>query len=417
MIHKVFPHEPRSEAVGNSGEVSMEGEQDTPLACSDCFVNAGLRLDAERGGISDASECPRCSSQAGRKLTRRLLETLAYRFFVRGTFQRCEYGAAPRVQFNDQRQTEIAIPSWLAADTKLFEKLLGIGFFYYGPRLWMVGEVEPLKLLQAESTRDSLVQRILSEYPTTEIASDQSIYRLRKNPSDSTDPSQFDTPPSQFLGTGRLDRADVPVMYASQDVEVCIHECRVTAEDELFLATFVPKRTLRLLDLTALLAKEDETEFESLDMAVHMLFLAASHSYEISREIAFAASRNGFDGIIYPSYFSLLRTGGMPFETVYGISHRQIATFSDHEKSKTVPNLALFGRPLAEGLLELRSVNRLVLERVTYEYYFGPVGQDFSSQNPQLVAVTKRLRFARSLSAGLQKILKRFQRWDSARTP
>lgn len=54
-----------------------------------------------------------------------------------------------------------------------------------------------------------------------------------------------------------------------------------------------------------------------------MLFLARSHSYEISRAIALAAKETGFDGIIYPSFFSLIRTGGHPFETTYGMSLRR----------------------------------------------------------------------------------------------
>ena len=66
------------------------------------------------------------------------------------------------------------------------------------------------------------------------------------------------------------------------------------------------------------------TEFESIDIAIHMLFLAGEHSYEISRDIASAAKEKGYEGIIYPSYFSLLRTGSMPFDTIYGISIRKV---------------------------------------------------------------------------------------------
>jgi hypothetical protein len=60
-------------------------------------------------------------------------------------------------------------------------------------------------------------------------------------------------------------------MYGSQDLQVCIHECRVTAEDEVFVASLAATRDLKLLDLTHLLYEEHVTEFESPDMAVHML--------------------------------------------------------------------------------------------------------------------------------------------------
>jgi hypothetical protein len=50
---------------------------------------------------------------------------------------------------------------------------------------------------------------------------------------------------------------------------------------------------------------------------------AGAHSYEICRAVASSAREAGFHGIAYPSYFSLLRTGAMPFETAYGISIRR----------------------------------------------------------------------------------------------
>src|SRR5690606_26331163 len=129
--------------------------------------------------------------------------------------------------------------------------------------------------------------------------------------------------PDKYLGRGRLDSLEQPIFYCSQDIESCVHECRVTAEDELYLATMRPTRDLRLLDLTGLLSEVDVTEFESLDMAVHMLFFASNHSYEITRAIAIEARKVGFEGLLYPSYFSQVRSGAMPFETVYGISVRR----------------------------------------------------------------------------------------------
>jgi hypothetical protein len=108
-----------------------------------------------------------------------------------------------------------------------------------------------------------------------------------------------------------------------------------------------------------LLREENATEFESLDMAVHMLFLAGKHSYDITRDIARAVHFAGYDGVVYASYFSLLRTGGMPFQTTYGISHRRFPQLHEHEKAKTIPNLALFGRPIEERNVEVRwSTNR-----------------------------------------------------------
>jgi hypothetical protein len=44
----------------------------------------------------------------------------------------------------------------------LLEEAARIGFFYYGPRLWMVGEVEPLKALQDVQQRADVIEQILA---------------------------------------------------------------------------------------------------------------------------------------------------------------------------------------------------------------------------------------------------------------
>lgn len=354
----------------------MEQEHSDPfLVCSQCFTDRGLCLDAHQIGIEDTSPCPNCGSTTGNKLPEAGLEALAHRFFVWGSLLRCDYGAAPLIQFNKQRSTSIQVSPWLEADIKIFERLLGIGFFGYGPRLWMVGEVEPLKDLQSAKRRATIIERILREYPSRILEPSHSFYRIRKAPKLPSEPLEYDSPPSTASGTGRFDSSVFPVLYASPDLEVCVHECRVTAEDDLFVSTLTPTRQLKLLDLSILLREDQHvTEFESLDMAVHMLFLAGKHSYRITRTIAVAAFNSGFDGLFYPSYFSLLRLGVMPFQTVYGMSHRRIPQLQEYEETFAIPNLAIFGRPIEEGRIEVQCINRLILNRVGYDFHFGPIG-------------------------------------------
>lgn len=352
----------------------MVPNDDPPVACSHCFRDRGLQLDAERIGQEVSGACPNCGTTGYKKLPEAGVEALAHRFFVWGSLCRARYGAAPLIQFNQHQKTSIALAPWLEDDVRLFERLLGVGFFHYGPRFWMIGEVYPLKDLQTKKGQATVIARILSEYPTRLLEPEEAFYRIRVNPSEPGDPAQFDSPPPQFAGRGRLDSKGHPVLYGSPDLELCVHECRVTAEDELFVATLNPSDALRLLDLSVILKEEHVTEFESLDMAVHMLFLAGKHSYRITRAISDAARLAGFDGIVYPSYFSLLRLGQMPFQTVYGISHRRIPQFQEHEQAKSVPNLALFGRPLAEGKVSVSCINRLILSRVSYDFHFGPTG-------------------------------------------
>ena len=125
-----------------------------------------------------------------------------------------------------------------------------------------------------------------------------------------------------------------------------------------------------------LLEEAEVAEFESLDMAVHMLFLAGKHAYEITRDVAVAVASAGYDGLLYPSYFSLLRTGGRPFETAYGLSHRRLPHLREHQKERTAANLALFGRPITDGSVAVRCINKVVISRVDYRFHFGPVGCD-----------------------------------------
>ena len=146
-------------------------------------------------------------------------------------------------------------------------------------------------------------------------------------------------------------------MYGSQDLEVCVHECRTTVDDLVFVATLSPARHLRLLELSAVL-KEDGTEFESLDLSVAMLFLAGRHTYGICRQIATFARYTGFDGLVYPSYYTLARTGGMPFPTVYGLSGRRFPSQAEYIQATVIRNLALFGRPIAEGTVTVACINR-----------------------------------------------------------
>jgi hypothetical protein len=284
-------------------------DMDDFVLCSECFRDQGLKLDAQKFGVDDRTPCVNCHLTTGRKLTKQAIVHLSHRFFVWGTLVRCEYGAAPRVQFNDKHETDISTSPWFADDLRLIETKAGVGFFYYGPRLWMVGEVEPLKALQKKGKRRrTVVDRIMTEYPSVNLSTDQIFYRIRKSPKNPTEFSEYDSPPLHLAGSGRLDSKNFPIMYGSQDLPICVQECRATAGDDLFVATLGMNRDLKLLDLTQLLYEEGVTEFDSLDMAVHMLFLAGVHAYPITRSIAGSAKSKGYDGLVYPSYFSLLRT-------------------------------------------------------------------------------------------------------------
>lgn len=113
--------------MGRRG-LSRIGNGEGYVACSSCFRNQGLRLDAARLGSAHSSRCPRCGTTSGQKLTSERLSTLAQHFFVWGSVRRFDYGAAPAIQFNDRRETDIALPRELDEDARVFEEVLRVGF-------------------------------------------------------------------------------------------------------------------------------------------------------------------------------------------------------------------------------------------------------------------------------------------------
>ena len=173
---------------------------------------------------------------------------------------------------------------------------------------------------------------------------------------------------------GRLDSPNLPVLYGSPDLQTCLHECRVTVEDALFLATLRPVRELKLLNLVSFSDEPSSPPCEDLDHATVMLFLAEPHAYPISRAIACAARDAGYDGLVYPSFFSMLRNGVQPFESYSGLSNRSISELRPMEAAKMIPNLAIFGRPIQDGMLTVTCINRVILRKATYSIHFGPAG-------------------------------------------
>lgn len=145
-------------------EALPEGSLDksTVVACAECFENEGLRLAVATIGLACSSVCPGCGATGGSRLTKRALAGLDRSFFVHGPVHRTEFGGAPLISFNDRRPNDIEPgPGWPSRDATLFEEVLKIGFFWYGPPEWQVGIAENLDLLMHETGREKVIDRIL----------------------------------------------------------------------------------------------------------------------------------------------------------------------------------------------------------------------------------------------------------------
>lgn len=173
------------------------------VLCAHCFNDRGLHLMA-RSFEGEEATCPKCGITSPNGLRPSQLFALSDAFFVRGSAIATDYGGAPAIQFNEHQSGSLAPDGGLAPDVELLQSTLGIGFFPYGPRMWMIGCIEPLEDLQNDKTRALIIKRILAEYPTVQLTNEE-FYRVRKAPTKPADYDEYDAPPEGCYGTGRLD--------------------------------------------------------------------------------------------------------------------------------------------------------------------------------------------------------------------
>lgn len=316
------------------------------ICCSSCFHDVGLRAVADEFGDRSARVCPTCGALEGSKLTRKTLERTCTEFFVRGSVYSGKGWFAPMLQFNyfDRPIDEVGRAP-LRKDIRRLSEALGVQVFLYGPPLWMFGKPCEEDGIQKWQTSD--FQNICDYHNQLELDSKVTLFRVQRNIEFTPEDARFCSPPDEYRTTyGRFDSADLSVLYCSLDVETCLHESRVSLEDDIFVATLHPTRTLRLLDLTA-----PKTDFEISpfdDPRIWLKSLIYDHeSYHVCQQLAAHIQSLGYDGFVVESYF-------------------QQATSATHA------NLCLFGRPVVAGLVSVEGINKVNLRNVSYEFGFGP---------------------------------------------
>lgn len=164
------------------------------------------------GRRSKTRRCPRCRSTGQELLTPDALHLVTRSFFVESSRFRNDFGSAPIVLYNDLQDTSVHFDEPLKQDAALISQLLGIGFFHYGPRLWMIGEVLPLQELITPAKRDAVIAKVLKSFPERILQPGELIYRLRVGEIEYDSPHEFDAPPVQFAGKFRLDSAGAPIL-------------------------------------------------------------------------------------------------------------------------------------------------------------------------------------------------------------
>jgi hypothetical protein len=274
-------------------------------------------------------------------------------FFVSGSF--IAETMASVYQVNDSNPYPAQFDSTLHADAQLASAITGRVIFHYGPPMWRVGEVDLKHAFDSGGDeREAAVRGFVEKAPQVELPVGTRLFRIRKNPEPNESiatPASFDPPPSHIQRSpGRWDDGRKPVLYASDDIELCCHECRVLVADEIVVATLLTARPLVLLDLTAEFSSVGATPFDDPNIFARFLSLSRETQWlGHARTVARTAQAAQFDGIRYTSYYAQAK------------------------KQPEALNVALFGRPLEAGYLTIESVNRLRLTDVQYAFSLGPV--------------------------------------------
>lgn len=331
------------------------------LLCSNCFRDVGLRLEAERIGRWSRlrKTCPNCGRRDGYNLNVKALGELREQFFSRATAPnqfRDDIAVLGVIEDQESHDIGLKLRPEAEADRLLIESKIRGRLFYRSPKLFFLGITNHFGE-QNSLSKDVVRNSIVPKLRFTEIEPSEVFYRIRVNLSnqDKFEEAQYDAPPKpRRRGFGRFDNPKLPLLYGSPNLQVCIHECKVTLADDIFVASLLPTRKLKMIDLTGNYDQpEDVDAFDDLFWFFRGLMNSNFPSvYRYCRRVAQAIrDLTDADGFIYNSYYTNVAgdTGGPTI------------------------NYALFDRPLADGKLKVASVNTIRLNRVTYDYHLGPI--------------------------------------------
>jgi hypothetical protein len=344
-------------------------EEAQQVLCVDCFSNHGIRVEAARIAVADGAPCPNCGGSGARLTSQEQVDSLLRKFFEHGT-------TAPAGRWEPLFKLgsgklhllhDVVFDKTLRSDYALLLQHSSGTVFHNAPNTWRLGYTTIAANLEeaidsaSNPSQDELVARLMDRTidhcVVSVIPKGRSIYRLRINLDQPFDPTQFDAPPTALDSRARFSGGSQPTFYGAFDVETCLHECRVLAEHKLTLATLTTTRDLRLVDLTHVpYDGPDEKGGEGGDLFyfINSRLVFGSRSVT-SRLFGLRIRERGFDGIVYPSFFSDVRPN-----------------------CERNPNVALFGNPLREGTVVLSSLNSLRLDTIRYDFTFGPATQALS---------------------------------------
>jgi len=342
------------------------------LVCTSCFKNYGIRQTSLLIKKSNVKKhCDNCDS-IGYPLNSDELHDVMAKFFVNGSIPPEIGGPAPVYQFNEHHETaEVVFLTDIDEDLQLLSKKLNVGLFHYGPPLWRLGYTEHYQSLVIDEVqgkeRSRIWKQIISSCEESIYKEGDALYRVRTgNKMPPSVEEEFDTPPVGLIGEGRFNSNSLPILYCATDVETCMHETRATLADYIVVAELVVIKPLKLLNLSKS-NSNGVTEFDQVDRMLQRLSYAGKEEYGICQELALEIQKCGYDGFISLSYF--------------GQAHKS-----------ELYNISLFGYPLKEKKLSIKSVNRLIIDSMSYEYSFGPTNDNHVLNKSKLIEITDKMK-------------------------
>jgi hypothetical protein len=182
------------------------------------------------------------------------------------------------------------------------------------------------------------------------LPSETKLYRIRTNLRDAVvEATSYDAPPKGIgRKPGRYDDHDLPILYAAFDIETCIHECRCMVIDEILLATLRTVRDLTVIDFQDIHEPPPLTPFQCVSHFLYGLSASTEDEYPKCRMLARRILELGVDGFTHRSFFSAV-------------------------KADDLTNVALFGYPIREAKISIKSLNRIKIDRIDYQFSLGPV--------------------------------------------
>lgn len=336
------------------------------VACSCCFRNLGISIEAKKIGDSSSGECPKCGRTQGAKLSKEQLWTLQQKFFLAGSQVSAYYPSPIGMGGAGLLSSQFEINTW--TDYLLLKDLTGVELFWYGPHLWRLGHSLLREKVEArlkpeqykwpldvgrDTTIDDLWDEAISVVRPTVLNQGETLFRARILAKNRLNALEYDSPPPELIRPSRFNDSTHRVFYGAFDVETCMLELKLgpneIVRNETTIARFALRQSFRVLNLCEIAPGELEhgQYVECMALLTGLLF-PREQDYFMTQSLSRHIEKRGFDGILHPSVFRYIG-------------------------SRQARNLVVFGAPVRDGRIELLDINSVRVNSLNYDLGFGPV--------------------------------------------